>query len=777
LKNTSPIAPGQPAALGDGTASAPTGPPVPQSLGEWFRVNRSTIQYGLVMIIACIALNEAVLKISYVGALMVIVGLGLIIFIHELGHFLVAKWCDVHVTTFSVGFGPALPFCSYTWGETTYKLAVFPLGGYVQMVGQVDLDETSDGSEEDPRSYKNKSVWQRMAIISAGVVMNAIFACVAFTAVFLGPGNQRLAANVWAVDSGKPAFVKGLHTGDEIINVNGIEPVYFEDLKFETMASLDRIEITIRPRGSSQRITYDITPHQDKVRMIGISPSNKLQLVPKKMAIGLEAPVYPNSAASKAEGPFDFDDVVIGVTNPDDPNAFLLPADPRNPDGGMKDFFEFQRRLSLLAGKEVIIRVERGPQGAKKTVDIKVLPTFHKTLGVRMKMGQIVAVREQSAAAKAGVLTPRPLNPNASPADDKTQKLEGDIIESVEVKDADGKIITFKKGENLDPVRLPYQLKQWAEALWKAKGNNPPTADRMVKLELKRQSGKTADPVFEKKPEVVELEWDMGLRFDHVLPMALSSPQAIPELGLAYLIKNEVDGLDKSDDKSTPLQKDDEITDILFVSARPDGTTKEGSWAGGKLIKGSEWASLFWQMQSPEVVKIKVKVKRTGSEEIEITPRIDDSWPVSERGLIFAPDNRIEKADNVVDAIALGFRDTFRYIMQVYFSLRGLIVGKISVDNLGGPVAITTTAYRFAQMDFGQFVFFLGLISVNLAVINFLPIPVLDGGHMVFLMYEKLRGKPASEGVRVGATYAGLLILGCLMIFVLFLDIRRLVGG
>ena len=71
----------------------------------------------------------------------------------------------------------------------------------------------------------------------------------------------------------------------------------------------------------------------------------------------------------------------------------------------------------------------------------------------------------------------------------------------------------------------------------------------------------------------------------------------------------------------------------------------------------------------------------------------------------------------------------------------------------------------------------LAAISVNLAVVNFLPIPVLDGGHMVFLIYEKLRGKPASEGVRVGATYAGLLLIGCLMIFVLVLDIRRLVGG
>ena len=62
-------------------------------------------------------------------------GLSFVIFIHELGHFMAAKWCGVNVTTFSIGFGPAIPGCKFTWGETTYKLSILPLGGYVQMVG------------------------------------------------------------------------------------------------------------------------------------------------------------------------------------------------------------------------------------------------------------------------------------------------------------------------------------------------------------------------------------------------------------------------------------------------------------------------------------------------------------------------------------------------------------------------------------------------------------------------------------------------------------------
>jgi regulator of sigma E protease len=101
------------------------------------------------------------------------------------------------------------------------------------------------------------------------------------------------------------------------------------------------------------------------------------------------------------------------------------------------------------------------------------------------------------------------------------------------------------------------------------------------------------------------------------------------------------------------------------------------------------------------------------------------------------------------------------------------LTGRISIKNFGGPITIARGAYVFASLDFTEFLFFLGLISINLAVVNFLPIPILDGGHMVFLLYEGIRRKPASEGVRVFATYVGLAMILCLMIFVLYLDVTR----
>ena len=120
------------------------------------------------MEVLAVDLTNIVNQASYISV--AALGLGLVIFLHELGHFAVAKWCNVFVERFSIGFGPV--FFSRKWGETEYALSLIPFGGYVKMLGQDDADPSQLTNEEiaaDPRSYVAKSVLQRMAIISAGV--------------------------------------------------------------------------------------------------------------------------------------------------------------------------------------------------------------------------------------------------------------------------------------------------------------------------------------------------------------------------------------------------------------------------------------------------------------------------------------------------------------------------------------------------------------------------------------------------------------------------------
>src|SRR5262249_15887083 len=149
---------------------------------------------------------------------------GFVIFIHELGHFAVAKWCDVHVETFSIGFGPALPGCKFQRGETTYMIALFPLGGYVKMVGEGAESEEGD---DDPPSFNNKSVWQRMGMISAGVIMNVILAFVCFIIVYRGPGKKQPAGVVGKVVAGSSCWEQGVPAGALIQQVgNEHQPLY-----------------------------------------------------------------------------------------------------------------------------------------------------------------------------------------------------------------------------------------------------------------------------------------------------------------------------------------------------------------------------------------------------------------------------------------------------------------------------------------------------------------------------------------------------------------------
>jgi regulator of sigma E protease len=116
----------------------------------------------------------------------------------------------------------------------------------------------------------------------------------------------------------------------------------------------------------------------------------------------------------------------------------------------------------------------------------------------------------------------------------------------------------------------------------------------------------------------------------------------------------------------------------------------------------------------------------------------------------------------------------------MYLQLRSLLTGRISSKQMGGPFAIMTQGFLFAQSGNYELLLFLAMISINLAVVNFLPIPILDGGHMVFLIYEKLRGRPPTEKVRAIGTYIGLAMIVLLMIFVFYQDfqnyLRKMLG-
>jgi regulator of sigma E protease len=375
-----------------------------------------------------------------------------------------------------------------------------------------------------------------------------------------------------------------------------------------------------------------------------------------------------------------------------------------------------------------------------------------------MQMGPIIAIRLGSSAQEKLV------------AKESGSSREGDLIEAVEVEDANGAILRFA-GDTLDPERLPFQLKQWAQRLAAANGGVVPTEKSRVKLKVRRHRNE-AGPQFESVDTVVA--WDDDWRFDDVRPIDASSPMPIPELGLAYQVKTIVATVLPG--AANPLEVGDVIKNIRYTYVTANGEEKTTSWLSDNLEEG-QWARVTFDLQRSNLKITSVEVRReraTKVEDVTITPEIDKALPLENRGWALMPDKHIQRADSFSGAIALGLHDTRNGMIQVFQNLRGMVTGRLSIKNLGGPVLIANAAFQIAGYDIWEFVFFLGLISVNLAVVNFLPIPVLDGGHMVFLIYEKLRGRPASEPIRVVATYAGLALILSLFLVVTWNDIMRM---
>ncbi len=155
--------------------------------------------------------------------ILVIIGICFLIFIHELGHFLVAKKIGVRVHAFSLGFGPAI--IRKQIGETEYKISLIPLGGYVKLAGEQKGEETK-GEEWE---FMSKKPWQRAAVLIAGVAFNTMLAFVAFVIAFR-IGVPFITAEVGQINPGGPAWEADIRPGDKIVKVNDILNPDFEDL-------------------------------------------------------------------------------------------------------------------------------------------------------------------------------------------------------------------------------------------------------------------------------------------------------------------------------------------------------------------------------------------------------------------------------------------------------------------------------------------------------------------------------------------------------------------
>jgi regulator of sigma E protease len=227
-----------------------------------------------------------------------IVILGTLIFVHELGHFLVAKWSGVMVTRFSLGFGPRL--LRWQRGDTEYAISAVPLGGYVKMLGE-DPEEDVSGYDA-ARSFGAQLLRKRAAIVVAGPFMNLVTAFVAFTVVFavFGASTPSEQPTIGGVMDGAPAAMAGLRAGDTVLAIDGKPVSTWEELA-ETVRGSGGRPVTLKVRREDSTHTkVVVTPEErpersafgeeiGKAYLIGIERSFETAPVSVLSAIGLGA--------------------------------------------------------------------------------------------------------------------------------------------------------------------------------------------------------------------------------------------------------------------------------------------------------------------------------------------------------------------------------------------------------------------------------------------------------------------------------------------------------
>ncbi len=697
---------------------------------------------------------------SCVVILMVAVGLGFVIFVHELGHFLVAKLCGVKCEKFYLGFDIAgLKFCKFRWGETEYGIGILPLGGYVKMLGQEDnparlqeeMERARQGDEGrgagnggaesaetpasslpspvpnpqspapdpalyDPRSFLAQSVPKRMAIISAGVIMNVIFAFVMAVAAFC-LGVEQMPCVIGQVIPGDPAWQADLRVGDKILEIAGKKMMQFRDLV--TTISLGDIDadkgvpVLVRRSGVKEPLSIVVKPDSSRgLFIIGVLSAHTPQLTADRKSWREQKhyAVLPGSVADLTKPAFRTGDRIVQIDE--------VP---------IQNYGQINAELVRRANQKLAVTVERAVEetagratGKTRRVTIQVPPNPMRTVGLVMKMGEIKALQAGSPAAAAGI---RP----------------GDVIVKV-----DGQPVA-------DPMKLPEQLNK--------------AAGKMVNLTIQRKA----------ETLVVSLRAREPVEFS---PSDMSnSPVDIPSLGIAYRVQNQVERvIAGSPAAKAGLLPEDTIVRAKLLPPDKEILRKLEIEQAEFEIPFSEnnrnWPFLLREFQSVlPGTNVELTVSRSGKEQTFVLQPVEASdWFNPERGFLFEPMTFERKAESLSDACTLGGRATFDELTLVFRTLRAIGTSQVSPRNLGGPWTIIKTALVYADRGNSALLIFLTMLSANLAVLNILPIPVLDGGHLVFLAYERIRGKPANERVQVVLTYVGLIFIIGLMVWVCGLD-------
>ncbi|MEO1526503.1 MAG: site-2 protease family protein [Planctomycetota bacterium] len=689
----------------------------------------------------------------------VALGIGLVIFVHELGHFVAAKTFGVKCEKFYVGFDPPIKIGpiklpsslgKFQYGETEYGIGVIPLGGYVKMLGQDDdprrfreesaraRGETAEDEAEgddafedadvqaenppadyelDPRSFPAKPVWQRMIIMSAGVFMNLITGAM-FAMIAYFYGVPYMPAVVGGASAGGPAWQAGMQPGGQIIAVDSVddEQMHFREMRSAIIhAGLEDPErpVPVLVAYGDQQTEYNLPttpiPGSKKIPMIGILMAQTLTLSNRDHSV----------TASVAEGVLLDEHKGAEIVSYD---GIEVDAEATVPATAFLDY------LHTNPTKPVDIRLRKVDEETQEvsTYDVTLPPQPTHSIGLHLAVGRVTALIAGGPAEKAGL-----------EVDDTIESVEG-----LETLDVQSLLLHLSRRE---PVKLKIRREEETLDI-----DITPNDFKQTFSPESTLGGQAAFNAYGFAFDVLDV---VGV-FDKACLVegeALEPGDILKEIKL--LPSNELPE-DFADTYEDELEK---LT---------EGWTFDEEKPAGLLLQNLQLM--------PEGTRFKLLAKRAETGVIKETileVKKDPSRVRFDRGLLFAPLERVQIADSVGEAAALGLRESGRRFSDVLRFLKMAVTGRVSTQHVGGPIRIFQVAGSEAEQGISKQLLFLTLLSMNLAILNFLPIPVLDGGHMMFLFAELVMGRRVNEEVEMRLTLIGGIMLLGLMVFVVFNDI------
>ncbi len=593
-------------------------------------------------------------------------GIGLLIFVHELGHYLAARLARVRVEVFSLGFGPRI--WGFRRGPTDYRLSIVPVGGYVRVAGE---DQHAPPGHATPADgLHSKGFGARALFFSGGVLMNLLFAMVAFPLIFHG-GVEFNAPVIGAVEPGGTAWRAGLRTGDRVLELDG-KPMYsFENLLVETALSGGQGEpVPLRLERDGQSLDVRIQPRYDNSTGL-YDLGARRAFADEPLRVGPVDAGSPAAGAGLREG-----DELLAI---DGVEAVGLPAD------------ELLREVETASDPaELVLTVRRGEDPDQRT-EIRYTPEIRADgpprLGVRSAPLVVQAVRPNPAVDALGLRA----------------------------------------------------------------------GDRLLRIDGRPYGGRPIDEVLEESSgplEVTVRRNDSELQLTTDLADARSV--LVDGIALGYL-----EG------------------EVRIVPMPDTPASRAGFLPGDKVlsIDGEDiddWDGLVAAVHAAGDRAMRFSISRGDATlEILVTPEPQRLVDLGfDRQLAYQQD--LFQRDSLGGAMEAGFVASVDLIKQSYVTLKRIVTGDVSARNLGGIVTISRVSYDAAKGGMARFFYFLALLSINLAFINVLPIPVLDGGHLLFLLIERIKGSPVSAEVVNYSQILGLVFVVALMVFVTYNDILRI---